>query len=203
MAKKTPVLKTLPHPKNIIEEYLKMWNELPGYPAQEDILDDYFRENGTFTKNTNEKEVLLKVVLLDRFYSTHLALGDVLPMVRGIVNLNIDEKLEKAEADPNIVMDIAKCTMDEKNWAESQQNTAAIDEKTSSRFNAAAAIEDKKKEEQKKGKKLLFICDKILQPPPKRHISDLRQLCSKCSFAISIFKWRKIYGRYYLQKILH
>ena len=84
----------------IVDEYLKKWHNLEHYPQQENILDEIYRKHN---KNNDFEEVLTKVVLLDKFYSTHI--NDPIGISNNIISLSIDDRLEKN--DISLVDDIA------------------------------------------------------------------------------------------------
>lgn len=92
----------------MVRNYQEEWANSPGYPRQENILDEYFHKK--YKENKNPNEVLIKVILLDKFYSTHLDFIDVLPLVERITDaeLNFDERLRNK--DISLVDAIRKCT---------------------------------------------------------------------------------------------
>ena len=81
-----------------VERYLKIWHddiEYEKYRRQEDSVTMLFRE--LYPKNTEIKEVLIKVSVLNDFYGANIF--DVYPVARHIVELDIDSSLNKADLD--------------------------------------------------------------------------------------------------------
>ena len=81
-----------------VEKYLKIWRESPKYEKyrrQEESVVMLFKE--LYPKNTDIKEVLIKVGVLNDFYGTNIF--DVYPVARHIVELDIDSNLNKADLD--------------------------------------------------------------------------------------------------------
>ncbi len=89
-----------PTPDEVIK-YLDIWNNLGSYVIQEEALDDLFLN--TYPENKNIKQVIIKVSALNDFYSTNIF--KVFPVAENIIDLNIDERLEKN--DLKLVNDIA------------------------------------------------------------------------------------------------
>ena len=81
-----------------VERCLKIWrddDEYEKFRRQEDSVTMLFRE--LYPKNTEIKEVLIKVSVLNDFYGANIF--DVYPVARHIVELNIDSSLNKADLD--------------------------------------------------------------------------------------------------------
>jgi len=98
-----------------VGKYLKIWreSELPEYEKyrqQENIVVKLFREQ--YPKNAKLDEVLIKVCVLNDFYSTNIR--DVYPVALNIVKQDIDGKLANKSID--IIDDIARVTIKEKEW---------------------------------------------------------------------------------------
>ena len=89
-----------PNPSEV-KKYLDRWNNLGSYVIQEEALDDLFLK--TYPKNKDIKQVIIKVSALNDFYSTNIF--KVYPVAKNIIDLNIDERLEKN--DISLVNDIA------------------------------------------------------------------------------------------------
>ena len=81
-----------------VEKYLKIWHEAPEYEKyrrQEDSVVTLFKE--LYPKNTEIKEVLIKVGVLNDFYGTKIF--DVYPVAQHIVELKIDSNFDNADLD--------------------------------------------------------------------------------------------------------
>lgn len=88
-----------------VEHYLSVWDEVETYHLQEDALDKLF-----FTicpENTEMSDILLKVAVLNAFYSTNIF--SVYPVAKHILSLNIDDRLKAG--DVTLVSDIQKVTI--------------------------------------------------------------------------------------------
>lgn len=86
-----------------VEKYLRRWNNLKDYKAQEDALDKLFFK--LCPQNVDESDILLKVASLNDFYSTNIF--SVFPVAERILKcVNVDERLNKG--DETLVMDIQK-----------------------------------------------------------------------------------------------
>jgi len=88
-----------------VEHYLAQWDSLEDYHLQEDALDRLF-----FTLcpvNTNISDILLKVSVLNDFYSTNIF--KVYPVAKHILELHIDERLQRG--DVSLVDDIKAVTI--------------------------------------------------------------------------------------------
>jgi hypothetical protein len=84
-----------------VKFYLHKWDTLENNKAQESALNKLFWN--ICPRNTSLDDVLIKVSTLNDFYSTNLY--NVFAMAKHIVNLNIDERLERG--DTSVVTDIA------------------------------------------------------------------------------------------------
>lgn len=89
-----------------IKKYLKKWDSLENYKAQENALNKLFLK--IYPNNTEIDEVLIKVSTLNDFYSTNIF--SPYTVARHIIALKIDERLQ-AE-DITLVEDITKVTME-------------------------------------------------------------------------------------------
>jgi hypothetical protein len=85
-----------------VQKYLTLWNRLENYTLQEQALDKLFLELSP--NNDNISDILLKVSTLNDFYSTNIF--SAFSVAKHILNLNIDERLRKA--DITLVGDIQK-----------------------------------------------------------------------------------------------
>ena len=85
-----------------VEHWLKTWDELEDYVAQEDAINTLF--NGDFRSNDNLQNILIKCSVLNDFYSTNIF--KIYPVAKHILNLKIDERLKNG--DPTLVNDIAR-----------------------------------------------------------------------------------------------
>ena len=94
-----------------VECYLKRWKEskeLNDYREQEVAIDILF--HGEFKSNNDLQNILIKCSVLNDFYSTNIF--KIFPVAKHILELNIDERLNKA--DPSLVNDIALVHIDNK-----------------------------------------------------------------------------------------
>ena len=96
-----------PCPSEFIK-YLEKWNNLGSYVIQEEALDDLYIK--TYPKNTDIKQVIIKVSALNDFYSTNIF--KVYPVAKHIIELNIDERI--SNNDVSLVNDIANVKVLEK-----------------------------------------------------------------------------------------
>lgn len=80
-----------PNPR-VVQYYLKRWDSLDKYVAQESSLKKLFTK--IYTKNSDLDEVLIKVCSLNDFYSTNIF--DPIKVARHIVSLNIDTRLKQS-----------------------------------------------------------------------------------------------------------
>ena len=91
-----------------IEKYLKKWETLEKYVAQEKALNELWK---TYPQNDNINEVLLKVSTLNDFYSTNIySTYDVASKIISIID--IDERLKKG--DESLVSDISSVNINGK-----------------------------------------------------------------------------------------
>lgn len=81
--------------------YIKAWEALEGYKAQEIALNKLFHE--FCPDNKHLEDVLLKTAALNAFYATNIY--NVYAMAKHIVSLNIDDRLDRG--DMTLVTDIA------------------------------------------------------------------------------------------------
>ena len=91
----------------IVREYLKKWDNLENYVAQESSLTKLFAS--TYRTNTHLDDVLIKVCSLNDFYSTNIL--NPFRVAKHIVSLKIDNDL--AAEDLEIVNKIALIRMNE------------------------------------------------------------------------------------------
>jgi len=84
-----------------VTSYLKLWDSLDNYVLQESSLKKLFLK--TSPMNDNLDDVLIKVCVLNDFYSTHIL--SPFTIAKHIVRLNIDRRLNKE--DLSLVNDIA------------------------------------------------------------------------------------------------
>lgn len=91
-----------------VEYYLKKWNELEDYSAQEEAIDKLFY--GEFNSNDNLQNILIKCSVLNDFYSTNIF--KIYPVAKHILALNIDKRLKSG--DPTLVDDIARINLGDK-----------------------------------------------------------------------------------------
>lgn len=90
----TRVQKQLPVPSaEQVEYYLKKWDELEDYHLQEEALNLLFFKLSP--ENKNISDILLKVSVLNDFYSTNIF--KVYPVAKKIMSLNIDERLKRGD----------------------------------------------------------------------------------------------------------
>lgn len=78
---------------NEVKKYLNKWDELDNYVLQERALDKLFFE--VYPKNNDINDILIKASSLNDFYSTNIF--SIFPVAKHILNLNIDERLEKGD----------------------------------------------------------------------------------------------------------
>ncbi len=69
---------------------------------QEDLLAEVFQKNTITKENKNLDIILIKVTLLNSFYSTMIKNKDLVAVARYIESLNFDEKLTQYGDKPNI-----------------------------------------------------------------------------------------------------
>jgi hypothetical protein len=86
-----------------VYKYLKLWDSLEDYVAQESSLRKLFTK--TYPKNVNLDNVLIKVCALNDFYSTNIF--KPITIAKHIIKLNIDKKLKKGNLElVNIIANI-------------------------------------------------------------------------------------------------
>ncbi len=99
----------IPNPnKTEVEKYLKKWDSLENYVLQESSLDKLFFK--TYPYNTDINDILIKASSLNDFYSTNIF--SIFPVAKHILELDIDERLQKG--DETLVNDIAIIIMNGK-----------------------------------------------------------------------------------------
>jgi len=91
-----------------VKECLKYWETESQFVAQEKALNLILTE---YPHNTNEQEILLKVSVLNSFYSAGLMNNRLHEMAKHILSLKIDEAL--LEGDGSIVDEIADITYED------------------------------------------------------------------------------------------
>lgn len=87
--------------RDAVLRYIKAWDDLEGYKAQEKALNKLFHEFCPDNKHLDD--VLLKTTALNAFYATNIY--NVYAMAKHIVSLNIDDRLD--QGDMTLVTDIA------------------------------------------------------------------------------------------------
>ncbi len=86
--------KTLPNPSvEQVEYYLARWDALEDYHLQEDALNLLFLRLSP--ENENISDILLKVSVLNDFYSTNIY--KVYPVAKHILSLHIDDRLQRGD----------------------------------------------------------------------------------------------------------
>lgn len=85
----------------LVETYLKRWDELEDYSAQETAVNRVFRD---YSSNSELENILIKCSVLNDFYSTNIF--KIYPVAKHVLALNIDERLKNG--DPTLVNEIAK-----------------------------------------------------------------------------------------------
>lgn len=76
-----------------VKKYLKQWETLENYTAQEEALNKLFGQ--LMPKNEQLSDILLKASTLNDFYSTNIF--SVYSVAKHIHSLNIDEALQKGD----------------------------------------------------------------------------------------------------------
>lgn len=95
----------VPEPSvELVEHYLKKWNELEDYSSQEEAVNRVFRD---YASNKELENILIKCSILNDFYSTNIF--KIYPVAKHIQSLNIDTRLK--DGDPTLVDEIAKITI--------------------------------------------------------------------------------------------
>ncbi len=102
-------MKNLPMPtRQEVEKYLRKWDTLENYVLQENSLDKLFFY--TYPNNIDINDILIKCSSLNDFYSTNIF--SIFSVAKHILDLNIDEKLQKG--DSSVVNEIAKVKINDK-----------------------------------------------------------------------------------------
>lgn len=102
-------MKNLPIPtRQEVEKYLRKWDTLENYVLQENSLDKLFFY--TYPNNIDINDILIKCSSLNDFYSTNIF--SIFSVAKHILDLNIDEKLQKG--DSSVVNEIAKVKINDK-----------------------------------------------------------------------------------------
>lgn len=84
----------IPEPNHqLVEEYLKEWNENEDYRKKEDALNTLF--TNVYQHNENLSEVLIKVCVLNDFYSTNIY--NILVVSNIIVDMKLDSYFQANE----------------------------------------------------------------------------------------------------------
>lgn len=92
----------IPYPtSNEVKYWLKVWDSLEDYVIQENAINLVFK--GPYKNNNIIENIIIKCSLLNDFYSTNIF--KVYPVAKHILELNVDERLEKN--DLTLVNDIA------------------------------------------------------------------------------------------------
>ena len=76
-----------------IDKAQKEWNKLADYVAREEALEKLFKK--TYPKNSEFNDILIKVSVLNSFYSTRIYLNALFLVFKKIFKLRIDERLKK------------------------------------------------------------------------------------------------------------
>jgi hypothetical protein len=96
---------TLPTPTiDLVQEECAEFDKEPFTELAEEALAQLLTQ---FRRNTKVSHVLLKVIALDRLYSTRIQYVDLVPLAHHITDLNIDEAIEQGS--PNAVDLIWNC----------------------------------------------------------------------------------------------
>lgn len=106
-----------------VDRYLLAWEQLENYALQESALNKLFYQ--TYPDNKDIDDVLVKVSVLNDFYSTNIF--SPFKVAKHIIDLDIDERL--AAGDITLVNEIARVDMDNgtvKIFIPLQQNIVAI-----------------------------------------------------------------------------
>lgn len=89
-----------------VDRYLLAWEQLENYALQESALNKLFYQ--TYPDNKDIDDVLVKVSVLNDFYSTNIF--SPFKVAKHIIDLDIDERL--AAGDVTLVNEIARVDMD-------------------------------------------------------------------------------------------
>ncbi len=90
-----------------VKHYLRKWEASPKTMAHEEALNLLFE---TFPLNTDKRHVLLKISVLNDFYSTQIY--DVESVANHFMTIDIDKRLD--EGDLDLVTDLASVTINGK-----------------------------------------------------------------------------------------
>ncbi|MGI9255756.1 MAG: hypothetical protein ACR2PY_02355 [Salinispira sp.] len=93
-----------PSPEQV-RKYQEKWNELDHYVSNEKSLEKLFTE--IYPENNNKDEVLIKIDVLNSFYSTNLLPHEFAPVADRIIASAIDKHLQNPEPDFALVEEIA------------------------------------------------------------------------------------------------
>ena len=77
----------------MVQHYLKQWDELEDYFAQETAVNRVFRD---YSPNNVLENILIKCSVLNDFYSTNIF--KIYPVAKHILELNIDKRLKNGDA---------------------------------------------------------------------------------------------------------
>ncbi|NIZ19637.1 hypothetical protein [Entomospira culicis] len=105
----------IPEPNiDVVEGYAQLWDANDAthqlYVAHNETLKQVW---GFLPENTNFQHILIKVTLLNSFYSTRIANMSLVHVAKAIHDLKIDDKLAKSEVDTELVNAIADATKEE------------------------------------------------------------------------------------------
>lgn len=102
--KASKVEKEIPTPNyDLLNLYLSKWNALDGYVLQEESIEKLFKS--TAPSNKDIHDILVKVAVLNDFYSTNIF--KVYLVAKHFTTLNLDERLKEGKYDPEVVNDMA------------------------------------------------------------------------------------------------
>ena len=101
-------MKKLPKPTNkLVQKYLDEWDnkeDMVSYREQENFLVNIFKK---YNENKEVDKIILKVLMLDKFYSTQIR--NSVSMAKGISRIkNIEDRLKKGDVE--LIDEIASCT---------------------------------------------------------------------------------------------
>lgn len=89
-----------PYPSvKCVNTWCKRWEETTGYPEQEHALEKLFKT--LLANNQDLDDVLIKVCMLNDFYSTNIY--NVLSVANEIVSMKLDDVFESDQAKPSAV----------------------------------------------------------------------------------------------------
>ena len=95
-----------------IEDAKQQWGQSERFRVQEESLQFLYRK--WCPNHTEPAEVLLKVTVLNAFYSTRILAKDLLAVAERIVELNPGNRI--AEGDTSLVNELAVVSVAGKNW---------------------------------------------------------------------------------------